>query len=210
MNKEQRSHKKKVLILFAHPALERSRIHHRLLQKARQVEGVYVHDLYQKYPDFNIDVAAEQKLLKEHDLILWQHPFYWYSAPPLLKHWIDLVLEQGWAYGKGGDQLAGKQIFNCISCGGSEAAYQPEGRNRFTIRQLLAPFDQTAYLCKMSYLPPFVVYGGYNLSTEDLDIQALQYEQLLLGFTTGRFSEDEWRTLSALNGLCPLPKSMES
>ena len=57
--------------------------------------------MYEKYPDFNIDVDYEKKLLEKNQIIIWQHPFYWYSAPPLLKQWIDLVLEFGWAYGPG-------------------------------------------------------------------------------------------------------------
>ncbi len=70
---------------------------------------------------------------------MWHHPIYWYSCPPLLKQWIDLVLEVGWAYGKGGEQLRGKWILNAVSSGGSREVYQEEGRNRYTLRQFLAP-----------------------------------------------------------------------
>ncbi len=82
----------KVLILFAHPALEKSRVNKPLLQLANTLENVTIHDLYELYPDFNIDVPHEQQLLLEHDIILWHHPLYWYHAPALLKQWIDLVL----------------------------------------------------------------------------------------------------------------------
>ncbi|RYY89260.1 MAG: NAD(P)H oxidoreductase, partial [Chitinophagaceae bacterium] len=76
-----------ILLLLAHPLLERSRVHCRLLDAARRVPGVHVQDLYERYPDFDVDVKAEQKLLLRHDIIIWQFPMYWYSIPPLLKQW---------------------------------------------------------------------------------------------------------------------------
>ena len=101
-----------ILVLFAHPVLEKSRVQHSLLQAVSDLENVTVNDLYERYPDFDIDVRKEKKLLLAHDIIIWQHPFYWYSSPALLKQWQDLVLEHGWAYGKNGTALAGKKIFN--------------------------------------------------------------------------------------------------
>ena len=68
-----------------------------------RLRGVTFHDLYELYPDFDVQVEQEQELLISHDMIILQHPFYWYSCPPLLKQWIDLVLEHGWAYGKEGE-----------------------------------------------------------------------------------------------------------
>ena len=89
----------KVLILFAHPALEKSRVNKRLILAAGNIDNITLNDLYEEYPDFDIDIKREQQLLIEHDLIILQHPFYWYSTPALLKQWEDLVLEHGWAYG---------------------------------------------------------------------------------------------------------------
>ena len=65
---------RRILILFAHPALGKSRISRRLLTVAGTVEGVTIHDLYEEYPDFKIDVKREQDLLRRHDVILFQHP----------------------------------------------------------------------------------------------------------------------------------------
>ena len=98
----------KLLIVFAHPALERSRVNRRLVEAIGDLEGVAVHDLYEAYPEFDIDVRREQELLAAHDVIVLQHPFYWYSAPAILKEWQDLVLEHGWAYGRNGTALRGK------------------------------------------------------------------------------------------------------
>ena len=39
--------------------------------------GVEIRSLYQLYPDFNIDIAAEQDALARADLIIWRHPMQW-------------------------------------------------------------------------------------------------------------------------------------
>lgn len=200
----------RVLILFAHPALEKSRVHAVLLRHTRHLDKVTLHDLYEEYPDFDINVKREQALLLGHDVIIWQHPFYWYSSPAIIKQWEDLVLEHGWAYGAEGRMLTGKRIFNAISCGGSLEAYQPNGRNRFTIRQLLAPFDQTAMLCRMQYMPPFVVPGTHKLKPADIELYALQYEQLVLALVNDRLQENEWRPVDYLNDIIPIPRVVQS
>ncbi|MBC7949851.1 MAG: NAD(P)H-dependent oxidoreductase [Chitinophagaceae bacterium] len=200
----------KLLLLFAHPAFEKSRVHARLIRHCRHLEGLTFHDLYEAYPDFDIDVKREQKLLLDHDIIIWQHPFYWYSGPALLKQWEDLVLEHGWAYGALGDKLTGKRIFNVISSGGSKEAYTETGRNRYTIRQLLAPFEQTAKLCGMEYLPPYVLHGTHRFSNADIEMHAVQYEQLLVALINDRITPDEWNKCTYLNEINPIPETVQS
>lgn len=156
----------RVLILFAHPALEKSRVNRYLIQAVNELDSVTIHDLYEAYPDFNINVKFEQDLLLAHDIIVFHHPFYWYSSPAILKEWQDLVLEYGFAYGYEGTALHGKKFLSAITTGGGEQAYCREGYNRFTIRELLVPFEQTASLCGMDYLPPFVVQGTHNLRAQ--------------------------------------------
>jgi glutathione-regulated potassium-efflux system ancillary protein KefG len=199
-----------ILVLFAHPALEKSRIHTRLIKHIKHVQGVTFHDLYEAYPDFDINVKKEQYLLMLHDIVIWQHPFYWYSAPALTKQWMDLVLEHGWAYGAKGKALMGKKIFNVISTGGTPTAYTKTGRNRFTIRELLAPFDQTANLCNMTYLPPFVIQGTHKLQPADIELFGVQYEQLLTAMAHDRIADHEWKNVTYLNDLVPIPQHIQS
>ena len=142
-----------------------------LAANADRLDGVTVHDLYEVYPTFAVDPAREQALLIAHDVIVLQHPFYWYSAPAILKEWQDLVLEHGWAYGEGGTQLRGKITLNAITTGGPEAAYRKGGYNRFTMRELLAPWDQTAHLCGMKFLAPFAVHAALKIAG-DADLAA--------------------------------------
>ncbi|MGG6293986.1 NAD(P)H-dependent oxidoreductase [Leptolyngbya sp. AN02str] len=151
-----------VLILFAHPALEKSRVNRQLIRAVSDLASVTIHDLYEAYPNFHINVAYEQDLLRSHDIIVFHHPFYWYSSPALLKEWQDLVLEHGFAYGHNGIALQGKKLLSAITTGGSKETYCRQGHNYFTIGELLAPFQQTANLCGMQYLPPFVVNGTHQ------------------------------------------------
>ncbi len=176
----------KILVLFAHPRLSGSVVQKAMLSAIAGLDGVTIHDLYAAYPDFAVDVAREQKLLLEHDLIVFQHPFYWYSCPAIVKEWLDLVLENGWAYGPGGTKLAGKFMLSAISTGGTEAAYHAGGRNRFEIHALLAPFDQTAYLCGMAWLEPFAVFAGRRAPPEQLNARAEAYRDVIVALRDRR------------------------
>lgn len=104
-----------ILIIYAHPYPHYSHANKRMLEQARTLEGVEIRSLYQLYPDFNIDIAAEQEALSRADLIVWQHPMQWYSIPPLLKLWIDKVFSHGWAYGHGGTALHGKHLLWAVT-----------------------------------------------------------------------------------------------
>lgn len=157
------SNPNRILILFAHPALEKSRINRHLIEAVKGLDAVTVHDLYEAYPNFHINVKYEQELLLSHEIIVFHHPFYWYSSPALLKEWQDLVLEYDFAYGHEGTLLRGKKFLSAITTGGGEKAYCREGYNHYAIRDLLLPFEQTARLCGMEYLPPFVVFGTHRL-----------------------------------------------
>jgi glutathione-regulated potassium-efflux system ancillary protein KefG len=189
----------KVLIIFAHPRFEDSRANAVLIDSIPRSELVTFHDLYENFPDFNIDVNLEKVLLAAHDVVVWHHPFYWYSSPPLLKQWIDLVLEFGWAYGPGGDVLKDKIVFNAITSGGKRDVYQSAGYNRYTVRQFLVPFEQTAVLCGMRYLPPFAVQGTHRLTPEELQTAGASYGRLIERLAAGDFDIAEMQKYEFLN-----------
>ena len=189
----------RILILFAHPRFEKSRVNRALLREAGRVPGVTLHDLYERYPDFNVDVEREKALLAAHEGIVWQHPFYMYGAPALLKQWIDLVLEYGWAHGPGGDFLKNKFVFNALTSGGAREAYAADGLHRFSFEEFLTPFRQTAALCQMVDLPPFVVAGTYRLTEADLKTHATLYGDLLARLSRGDFRIEAVRRFAFLN-----------
>jgi glutathione-regulated potassium-efflux system ancillary protein KefG len=174
-----------VLVLFAHPAIQNSRVHRRFARAIRDLEGVTFHDLYEAYPDFDVDARHERRLLVDHDVYVLEHPIHWYGAPALVKQWIDLVLEYGWAYGPGGDALAGRRILHAVSAGGREDAYQRSGPNHFTLPELLAPIEQTFRLCNVDYLRPFVVYGTHALGEAEIDAAAAGYRKAISALRDG-------------------------
>ena len=169
----------RILIILSHPLLEKSKVNRRLLDFIPESPHIEVRDLYELYPDFDIDVVAEQEALEKADIVIWQHPFYWYNCPPLMKQWMDLVLQFGWAYGKDGHALKGKFIFHALTTGGKQENYCLTGKDRYTIMELLEPFNQTALVCHMNYLPPFVIHGTHTISDEDLKRHCDAYHALL-------------------------------
>lgn len=188
-----------ILILFAHPRLENSRINRFLIDCIPAHANITFCDLYEQYPDFNIPVQLEKELLLRHDVIVWMHPLYWYSSPPLLKQWIDMVLEFGWAYGPGGQALSGKYVFNAISTGGGTAAYRADGNNKYTLNEFLRPFEQTARLCKMLYLPPFAVQGTHRLPYEELESVGITFQNLLLSIAEDQLDLSKAIEFASLN-----------
>lgn len=193
----------RVLVLFAHPALERSRVHRALVDQVPTDDGLTFHDLYEAYPRLDIDVEREQQLLLDHDVVAFQHPFYWYSTPPILKQWQDLVLEHGWAYGSEGRALEGKTFIPLISTGGGAQAYRRDGYNGFTVRELLAPVEQTARLCRMEVLPPFVVYGTHSLDPDGIDRAARRYRHLLDALLADKPDPEARRALASAPTIDP-------
>jgi glutathione-regulated potassium-efflux system ancillary protein KefG len=169
----------KILILFFHPLFEKSCANKSLVKNIPVSKNITFHDLYEEYPDFDIDVKREQQLLTNHNIIIWHHPMYWYNCPPLMKQWIDMVLEYGWAYGKKGENLKNKIIFQVITTGGDRESFCETGYDRYRIVNLLEPFNQTAKVCNMHYLPPFVVHGTYKMKREDCDKNGVFYGRFL-------------------------------
>jgi len=187
-----------VLILFAHPSFQKSRINRMLMQAVHGLDGVTINDLYELYPDFYIDTKREQQLLLNHEIIIFQFPFLWYSTPALLKEWEDIVLEHGWAYGSKGCALQNKKLFCTISTGGGALAYH-KGQNQFSIRQLLAPIEKSAYLCGMEFLPPFVIHGTHLLKKENMQEYGERYRRLVFALVHGKVDYHKVSRLENLN-----------
>lgn len=169
----------KILVLFGHPAFQKSIVNKHLIDCIENVPNVTFHDLYEAYPEMDIDIDAEQALLLAHDCIIFQHPFYWYSAPAIFKEWQDLVLEHGWAYGSKGNQLAGKCFFSVITAGAPRSAYGADQFQGSTMRQFLLPYFRMADLCGMTALPPFVVHGTHVVTDSGCSVYSRQYHKLL-------------------------------
>lgn len=165
----------KTLVIVAHPNLEQSRVNKRWMEEMKKQQGVTVNNLYEHYPNENIDVEREQKLLLDHDRIVFQFPFYWYSTPPLLKKWQDEVLTYGWAYGPNGNKLNGKEFVLAVSTGGPQNAYVAGGFNNYTLSELLRPLQATSNLIGATYLTPYIFNSAVVASNEDIEKSAKAY-----------------------------------
>lgn len=184
-----------VYVLAAHPHWRDSRVNRRLLAAARSVGHVDVNDLYGSYPDYLIDVQAERARVAGAQLLVLLHPIHWYSMPPLQKLWLDDVLGYGWAYGEGGTALQGKDCWLVATTGGPEASYHPQSYNRYFFDAFLPPYEQTAALCGMRFLPPLVLHGARGVSEPEL-------ADHVQTFTDRLASYPQWPEIDEL-GACP-------
>lgn len=191
---------RRVLVLFAHPSLDHSEVNGPMASTASDLNGITLVDLYAEYANFQIDIDREQQRLLEHDVIIFQHPLYWYSTPAILKEWQDLVLEHDFAYGSKGTALHGKIFFNAITAGGLEAAYKAEGDNHYSIRELLHPLEQMALLCGMTYLPAFALFNSRTAAEEGRTIQHVaDWRRILEALRDNRLDTTKAQDLPLLN-----------
>jgi glutathione-regulated potassium-efflux system ancillary protein KefF len=198
----------RIYLLAAHPSWRHSRVNRRLLAAAREVTGVDVQDLYASYPDYDVDVAAEQARVAAARMIVMLHPIQWYSMPALQKLWLDDVLTHGWAYGLGGGALMGKDLWLVATTGGSQTSYHPRGYNRYAFDAFLPPYEQTAALCGMRFLPPLLLHGAHGVDEETVAAHVDVFRQRLA-------SHPAWPGLDDLaeSPICSVPlidRPMES
>jgi putative NADPH-quinone reductase len=160
----------KTLVIVTHPSLETSVINKRWVEELNKYPEKYtVHELYKVYPDGNIDVKKEQKLVESHGNLVLQFPIHWFHCPPLLKKWLDDVLAYGWAYGSnGGDKLKNRRVALGVSAGIKKGNYSEQGRYRYTLDDILVPFELTFLHCRADYRSLFAYYGNENEPGENV------------------------------------------
>ncbi|GKU78844.1 NAD(P)H-dependent oxidoreductase [Paenibacillus sp. L3-i20] len=173
----------KTLVVVTHPTIETSVINKRWVEELQKYPEKYtVHDLHKVYPDGNIDVEKEQQLIESHPNLVLQFPMYWFSSPPLLKKWLDDVFTYGWAYGSnGGDKLSNRKVALALSAGINKEDYSEAGRYRYTLEQLLTPFETTFLYCRADYRSFYAFYGAENNtpSPKEMDISSQNYLQFI-------------------------------
>jgi putative NADPH-quinone reductase len=165
----------KVLVNVFHPDIASSSINAAWINKLKESNDITLNLAYSNCPDWQFDVDREQKLMLEHDCVVLQFPFLWYSVPPLLKKWFDDVLTYGWAYGTNGDALIDKRALLAISTGCTQASYQHNGENKYPMEELLVPIKQTIGLTQMDYKKPFIFHGAASANEDDIRQSADRY-----------------------------------
>ena len=116
-----------------------------------------------------VDARAELARLQRADVVILQYPMWWFSAPALMKGWIDRVLVYGETYTQEmryeRGRLRGKQALVSITLGGSEPTFARNGRNG-DIDLLLWPMHMSLHYVGLKVLPPFKAFDvGARLFT---------------------------------------------
>jgi len=142
-------------MILAHPNMERSIANKIIAEEIGKLENVEIREIAKIYPDFKIDVEAEQQALLNADRIILQYPIYWYNMPPILKQWFDQVLTYGFAYGDNAYNLEGKELMASVTTGGPEEGYA----GGILDSKVLFPIERTVDFCKMKYLTPIALHG---------------------------------------------------
>lgn len=142
------------------------------------------------------DVVAEQDKLLWADAVLLTFPLWWFSAPAILKGWVERVYAHGFAYGVGphggerwGDRygegaLAGRRAMVVVNIGGREPHYSERGVNG-RLEEILWPIQHgVLFYPGMDVLPPFPVYQSDRMSEERwVEVAAAFKERLANLFT---------------------------
>lgn len=157
----------RVLHYYAHPGHRYSHANRDLWDTTRKISGISHVDLYAEYPRHYIAIDREQQRLLEHDVVVLQFPLFWYSCPSLVKEWLDVTLEHGFAYGQGGDKLRGKWLMLAITTASAQDAYSDQGYQHYPLRTFLTPFEQTARLSKMRFAAPYVLHAALETDPAD-------------------------------------------
>lgn len=150
---------KNVLIISGHPDLKKSLANKTILEElAKKLPQAEIRKLDELYPDYQIDVKAEQAALLKADIIVFQYPTHWYSVPALLKVYIDKVMEHSWAYGSKGNALKGKFFIASTTVGGPGEAYQKDGIVGYTMDEFSAFLKRYTITCKMEFKKLFCTF----------------------------------------------------
>lgn len=164
-----------IVVVYAHPYPRRSRGGAALLAAIAGLPGLEVRSLYELYPDFDIDAAAEQAALGRADAVVWLGPLYWYTTPALMQLWMEKVLVSGFAHSEGGTALAGKPCLWAVTTGGGE--YSVGGLHGYPFEGFVPVVEMTARYCGMSWLEPFVVHDPAAMSDEQLAARARELRE---------------------------------
>lgn len=164
-----------VVILVAHPNLQTSTANKELLDAVKELDNVSVYNLYEgKDEAFNADEWS--RILTDATALVFQFPFHWMSAPYMLKRWEDEVLTQLART----PSIAGKPLMVVVTAGSESDAYRSGGKNRFTVDELLRPYQASAILSGMVWQTPLIIYGTSNEDpAKNIAQGAIQYRKVI-------------------------------
>ncbi|MFC6346195.1 NAD(P)H-dependent oxidoreductase [Vagococcus carniphilus] len=162
---------KKTLVIIAHPEVADSQLQQFLLESSQSLEEVEIHYLIEG----QFDIKEEQNKLKKFDRIIFQFPMYWYSAPFILKKWIDEVID--YTFSK--TELRHKELGLVVSLGVDEANFASGKPENFTLSEIFRPFEALANKCQMIFLPIFSISLFSYMTEIEKKRLLIEYQQYL-------------------------------
>lgn len=172
------------LIILAHPNFHKSLANKTIIEELQKSNlDIEIRNIHNLYPDYKIDIKAEQEALVRHQTVVFQSPFYWLNLPAILKHWFDEVFQYQFAYGSNGDKLKGKNFVPSLTVGASEEEYKITGKHHLRIYEFLKNVEQTAYYAQMNYINPICLYGtslAMSYAEDEMRDKAKQHSQKLI------------------------------
>lgn len=170
---------KRTLVLFAHPYLEHSHSNKELINFYERHQHYTFRDLYEEFPNFHIPAFRERKRLKNYDRIIIQFPMIWFGIPPLLKLWMDEVLDRDWVNAPEQNPLLGKEIFFLVTTGGKEHSFQPGGRYHYTVEQLISGVIASLKVFGAEIKAVKTVYESHKLTKKQIIEEKLRLIEIL-------------------------------
>ena len=170
---------KKTLVVFAHPYLEHSTSNVELINFYVRHQHFTLRDLYEEYPDFHIAAFRERKRLQQYDRFIFQFPIIWFGIPPLLKLWIDEVLDRNWLTGEEINPLENKDIYIVVTTGGKERSFSKNGTYKYTIDEIISGLIVSLNVFKANVKDITVVYEAHKLSKKEIILQKKKFVDTL-------------------------------
>ena len=173
------------LIILAHPRYDSSLANKTIIEELKSSGQHHeIRNIHSLYPDYRIDVKAEQEALLRHETILLQYPFYWLNLPAILKHWIDEVFQYQFAYGSKGDKLRGKNLIPSFTVGAAELEYRLSGKHHMRIYEFCKSLEHTVHYAQMNYVDPVCFFGASlkveAFTEEEVKRNAKQHAQKII------------------------------
>ncbi|WP_429970415.1 NAD(P)H-dependent oxidoreductase [Fructilactobacillus sp. Tb1] len=166
----------KTLVIVSHPEYHDSGTQGFLKRATEGLENVTWHYLSESE---QLDITAEQKLLMQHDRIIFQFPMYWYSAPATLKKWEDDVLTRAFTFKNEKGMLAGKEFGIVTTLGYPEKDFQAGATEGFSISEILVPYRALAHRAGMKFMSPLVISQFEYMTPAEQTKLLIDYQQYL-------------------------------
>lgn len=151
-----------ILVVVGHPKYETSSSQQFFIESLKQFKTVDCLYLSQEQVDLSY--------LKKYDRIILQFPIFWYQAPAIVKVWIESILVGNL------NVLANKELGIVVTIDEAERQFKAGGKEKFTVDEMLRPFEMLANTLKMTYLPVKAIHQFDYLSDDDKQRLLVAYQ----------------------------------